>query len=49
MSIYLEFPAIEDYPVYNPLEQIAVIMPEWLVNTVQSCLPDLNALNAKEE
>jgi hypothetical protein len=49
MSIYLEFPAIEDYPVYNPLEHIAVIIPEWLVNTVQSYLPDSAALSNKEE
>lgn len=48
MSIYLEFPAIEDYPVYNPLEQIAVIIPNWLVNTVQSCLPDSDALDINE-
>ena len=40
MSIYLEFPAIEDYPVYIPLEHITDIIPEWLVNVVQSCLPD---------
>jgi hypothetical protein len=45
MSIYLEFPAIEDYPVYTRLEQFTVIIPEWLVSAVQSCLPDTDALN----
>ncbi|WP_316809753.1 hypothetical protein [Pedobacter heparinus] len=48
MSIYLEFPAIEDYPVYIPLEQITVLIPEWVVNAVQNCLPDPEVFNTNE-
>lgn len=40
MSIYLEFPAIADYPVYTPLNQLTAIVPDWIVNAVKSCMPD---------
>ncbi|MDR6785496.1 hypothetical protein ABIE26_004206 [Pedobacter africanus] len=40
MSIYLEFPAIEDYPVYIPLEHITAIIPDWLAKLVQSSVPE---------
>lgn len=40
MSIYLEFPAIADYPVYTPLNQLSAIVPDWLVNAVKSCMPE---------
>lgn len=40
MSIYLEFPAIADYPVYTPLNQLSAIVPDWLVNAVKSCIPE---------
>lgn len=30
MSIYLEFPSIEDYPVFIPAEQLYSLLPEWL-------------------
>lgn len=31
MSIYLEFPSIEDYPVFIPAEQVYTLLPDWLV------------------
>jgi hypothetical protein len=40
MSIYLEFPAIEDYPVYIPLEHITAVIPDWLANLVQTSAPE---------
>lgn len=40
MSIYLEFPAIADYPVYTPLNQFTAIVPGWIVNAVKSCMSD---------
>ena len=40
MSIYLEFPAIADYPVYTPLNELSDIVPDWLVNAVRSCMPE---------
>jgi len=48
MSIYLEFPAIEDYPIYIPLEHITTIIPEWIVNAVQNCLTEPDLLNTEE-
>lgn len=30
MSVYLEFPSIEDYPVFVPAEQLAAILPDWI-------------------
>ncbi|MNL09549.1 hypothetical protein D3C87_1303150 [compost metagenome] len=44
MSIYLEFPAIEDYPLYVPLENITASIPEWVTNALHSCLPDSELL-----
>lgn len=45
MSIYLEFPAIADYPVYTPLNELSTIVPDWLVNAVRSCMPEPSAEN----
>jgi hypothetical protein len=30
MSVYLEFPSIEDYPVFVPAEQLPAILPDWI-------------------
>lgn len=49
MSIYLEFPAIEDYPIYIPLEHIITVIPEWLVNAVQSCSSESGLLSTDEK
>ncbi|WP_165500468.1 hypothetical protein [Pedobacter psychroterrae] len=49
MSIYLEFPAIEDYPVYIPLEHIVTIIPEWIVSSFQSCSPESGLLSTEEK
>jgi len=40
MSIYLEFPAIADYPVYKPLNQLSAIVPDWLVNVVKRSMQE---------
>jgi len=49
MSIYLEFPAIEDYPIYTPLDHIPVVIPEGIVNAFQNCLPETGVLNREED
>jgi hypothetical protein len=49
MSIYLEFPAIEDYPVYHPLEQITVLIPEWLGKSIQLCFSGTDAESNEED
>jgi hypothetical protein len=47
MSIYLEFPAIADYPVYTPLNELSTIVPDWLVNAVRSCMPEPSTENTE--
>ena len=49
MSIYLEFPAIEDYPIYIPVEQITPKIPEWIVSAFQNCLPESDLSVAVEK
>lgn len=38
MSIYLEFPSIEDYPVFTPEEQVCNVIPDWLKGPTASSL-----------
>lgn len=36
MSIYLEFPSIQDYPEYCPMEKVIAYLSCWGLNAMES-------------